>query len=110
MTETTFGQRLKKAMERSGLTSEALAEKTNISCRSIEDYRVDKHEPVASKLVDLSNALDVSVNYLLGTREPFKSEYLVEREMRLELLSKVAEYERQLGAAGDHIKEKEGVH
>lgn len=110
MTKTTFGQRLEKAIKRSGLTFEELAEKTNISYRSIQDYIVDRHEPVASKLVVLSNALDVSVNYLLGTREPFKTEYLIEREMRLELLSKVAEYERQLGAAGDHIKEKEGVH
>jgi transcriptional regulator with XRE-family HTH domain len=57
------GKRLKWARERRGITQEELAEKLGVSLRTITRYENQSGDDL---LRDVSQALDVSADYLLG--------------------------------------------
>jgi transcriptional regulator with XRE-family HTH domain len=62
----TFGQRMKKAREDKGLTQKDLADILYLGESTISFYESDKREPKFDVLCKLSEALEVSIDYLLG--------------------------------------------
>ncbi|SCZ23487.1 helix-turn-helix domain-containing protein [Afifella marina] len=63
-----FGQRLKLARKRAGLSMQALADRAtpSVSAQAISKYEADKMMPSSSVLVGLGKALGVSLDFLLG--------------------------------------------
>jgi Zn-dependent peptidase ImmA (M78 family)/DNA-binding XRE family transcriptional regulator len=65
---TMFGQRLRLARKRAGLSMQALAERVTpgVSAQAISKYEADKMMPSSAVLVGLGKALGVSLDFLLG--------------------------------------------
>jgi len=63
-----FGQRLRLARKRAGLSMQALAERVNpgVSAQAISKYEAGKMMPSSAVLVGLGKALGVSLDFLLG--------------------------------------------
>lgn len=62
----SFSERLKELRIKHNLTQVQLAEKTNISDRTIQTYEYGKKEPTLSKLIIFADLFDVSIDYLVG--------------------------------------------
>ena len=67
---SSFGERLKKLRKNLGYSQYALADKVGSSRRVIRYYECEATRPPADLLPQLAEALQVSVNVLLGTEEP----------------------------------------
>ncbi len=67
--DMTFGEKIKSARKRAGLTQEQLAEKLLVSRPAITKWEADKGMPDIENLKRLSRLLHVSVDYLLGSGE-----------------------------------------
>ncbi len=63
-----FGQRLRLARKRAGLSMQALAERVtpSVSAQAISKYEADKMMPSSAVLFGLGKALGVSLDFLLG--------------------------------------------
>ena len=71
-----FGQRLRLARKRAGLSMQALAERVTprVSAQAISKYEANKMMPSSAVLVGLGKALGVSLDFLLGSQvEAFQS-------------------------------------
>ncbi len=66
MDYAAIGRRVKKLRCKSGLTQEALAERSGYSTAHIGKIEIGTNKPSLETLVDLANALDTSVDYLLA--------------------------------------------
>ena len=66
MDKKAFGERLKRAREERGLTQEGLAELVDYSPDHISVVERGVQVPRLDKLVEISNALNVSIDGLLG--------------------------------------------
>lgn len=64
-----FAKNFNKLLEDKGLTNKQFASDARISPASISNYRSGKTMPTADILILISQALDVSVTYLLGIDE-----------------------------------------
>lgn len=62
----TFGDRLREARNKRGLTQLQLAEKAGITKEMISVYERDLGYPQALTLLYIADALEVSTDYLLG--------------------------------------------
>lgn len=75
----SFGANLKKIRQDSNLTQEDLARKINTSRSNIANYENNKNMPSVDILEKLSEALNCSVDYLLGksqeTDEQIKKDF-----------------------------------
>ena len=60
----TIGQKIKDQRERLGLTQRELADKTELTIRSICSYEADKAKPRGLNIKRLCRELDVSESYL----------------------------------------------
>lgn len=60
-----LGQRIAALRRHLGMSQAALAEKVGVSPSAVGMYEQDRREPSLSAMVTLSNALGVSVDYLL---------------------------------------------
>ena len=67
--EETLGQRIKAQRIRIGMTQDDLAEKLLIPKASVSAYENDRIDIKGSRIVELSEALSVTPNYLLGFTE-----------------------------------------
>ena len=65
----TFGQRLLRAIENSGLDQKQLSEKTGITAATISRYCTDKMGASGENIKIIAKALDVSTDYLLGNTD-----------------------------------------
>jgi transcriptional regulator with XRE-family HTH domain len=61
-----FGERLKKARQRKGLTQAQLGKLLNVSDATINRYEREQRKPDPEMLRKLAEVLDVSVDYLLN--------------------------------------------
>ncbi len=61
-----FAQNLRVIMARDSLTCEGLARKMGTTGRRVGEWRHGKGEPKAQELARLADALDVSMDVLLG--------------------------------------------
>ncbi len=64
-----FGERLRKIRREKGFTQEHLAKLSNTSQRMIAHYESHIKRPPLDKIKDFADALNVTVEYLLGTTE-----------------------------------------
>ncbi|SEI12975.1 DNA-binding transcriptional regulator, XRE-family HTH domain [Halobacillus karajensis] len=64
-----LSQRLKYSRKTKGLTQNELANKIKTTKGTISNYENDYSTPSNEMLISLANALDVSVDYLLGRSE-----------------------------------------
>lgn len=68
-TNLTFGQKLKNARKKAGLTQEQLAEKLAVSRQAVTKWESDKGLPDVENWKTLSKVLNVSIDYLLDNGE-----------------------------------------
>ena len=63
-----FGQRLRLARKKAGLSMQALADSVipKVSAQAISKYEAGKMMPSSSVLVGLSKTLGVSIDFLMG--------------------------------------------
>ncbi len=68
--EQMFGQRLRLARKRAGLSMRALADATNpkVTAQAISKYEAGKMLPSSAVLVGLGKALDVSLDFLMSAQ------------------------------------------
>lgn len=64
--QEVFVSALKTALETQNMTVSELCEKTEINVDTCNQYLTGEHAPTLEHLVELSKALDVSIDYLLG--------------------------------------------
>lgn len=64
--QEVFVSALKTALETQNMTVSELCEKTGIDVDTCNQYLTGEHAPTLEHLVELSKALDVSIDYLLG--------------------------------------------
>ena len=60
----TLGEKIKKARKIRGLTQTQLAEKINVSIRTVKSYENDDQQPRQGNLYMLARVLRVSIKYL----------------------------------------------
>jgi transcriptional regulator with XRE-family HTH domain len=60
----TFGERLKAARERAGLSQAGLAEASGVPVGNIRDYEQARREPLVGKAAKLARALGISLDLL----------------------------------------------
>ena len=65
----TFGEKLKEARKKSGLSQEQLAEKLSVSRSAVAKWETDKGMPDVNNLRTMAQLLDTSVDYLLDEDE-----------------------------------------
>lgn len=65
----TFGEKLREARKRAGLTQEQLAEKLLVSRPAVTKWEADRGMPDTGNLRQLSRLLNVSIDYLLDGGE-----------------------------------------
>lgn len=61
-----FGQRLKEIRLSRGMSQQDLANKISTSKSVISGYESGRNDPAQSVVIKLADALDVSINYLMG--------------------------------------------
>lgn len=65
MNSLSFGERLALIRKRKGLSQQELSELTSIHQTNISKYENDETEPTVEKLKNISNALNVSLDFLV---------------------------------------------
>ena len=65
-----FGERLTQLRKAKGLTQTELGEKIGISQRMIAYYEKDEAQPPGPMLINLANALETTIDELLGKTNP----------------------------------------
>ena len=65
-----FGKRLRDIRIARNMKQQTLADAVNIALRTYQHYEKGDREPSLSTLIALADALDVSVDELLGRTEP----------------------------------------
>ncbi len=65
----TFGEKLKEARKKAGLSQEQFAEKMSVSRSAVAKWESDKGLPDVNNLKVMAKLLDVSVDYLLDEDE-----------------------------------------
>ena len=66
----TFQETLLRERKKRGLSQEELAERLGVSRQAVSKWETGEASPDLSKLLSLSEALDVSLDVLCGLREP----------------------------------------
>lgn len=73
-TAQAFGPRLARLRKAAGFTQEELAEEIGVSRRMVAYYEVESEYPPANLLPQISRALKVSTDELLGMATPKKAQ------------------------------------
>lgn len=68
-----FSSRLKKALRDKSMTQNALSEKIKIHKQTISRYVTGQRMPSSEELISISNELNVSIDWLLGTSDDDES-------------------------------------
>lgn len=68
-TAMTLGEKIRSARKSAGLTQEQLAKKLLVSRQAVTKWEADKGIPDVENLKQLSNLLDISMDYLLNDEE-----------------------------------------
>lgn len=64
----TIGQAMRKAREDKGFSRQKLVNKSNVPFYSIVSWEKDLHVPNILSLIDIANALDISLDELVGRK------------------------------------------
>ncbi len=94
MNRTALGTRIRQERLNQNLTQEQLAEKLNVSTTYMGYIERGERTLTLSKLIDLANLLDVSIDYLL--MDSISSSPSSREKLWLKLLSSASEAEQEL--------------
>ncbi|MCI8489647.1 MAG: helix-turn-helix transcriptional regulator [Lachnospiraceae bacterium] len=94
MNRTALGIRIRQERLNQNLTQEQLAEKLNVSTTYMGYIERGERTLTLSKLIDLANLLDVSIDYLL--MDSISSSPSSREKLWLKLLSSASEAEQEL--------------
>lgn len=99
-----FWNRIDKIRESRGMTLNSLASKTSTTYANMRTQRSSNTIPKAHVIVELSNALDISIDYLLKGKEdvddiPLVLKNALENEMLTELFIQISKLNAQQLAA-----------
>ena len=61
-----FSERLKQSRLESGLTQKQVCDKTELKLRQLGRYENAEQEPTISKVINLADTLNISIDYLAG--------------------------------------------
>ena len=91
-----FSRRLKKIRESKGFTLEYMGNKLNMTAQGYVRYENGKSSPTFDKVIEIANALNVSIGYLLGITDkddkPIKhNESVIYQDKDFKLLSDTRE-------------------
>ena len=75
----TFGERLRRARERKGLTQAQVMKITNITDKSLSRYENGASAPDPDTILELIKLYDVSADYIMGTLRPLCRQNRVDR-------------------------------
>lgn len=93
MMENLFGKRLKQSRQAAGLSLRALAQKVGVSPSAIQKYELGKIVPSSDMLIKLSNALEISVEYLFRPQNITLGEFKFRKKASLRVKAfKAIEY------------------
>lgn len=78
------GDRIRNARKKAGLTQSELGEKLGVPFQSISQWERGKRHPKFETMVSLAYALDVDIDYLLGTEdvESLKEDRAMQNELK----------------------------
>lgn len=71
----TTGEKIQEIRKSAGLTQEQFAEKFNVSRQSVSKWESDITFPETQKLIEISKAYNVSIDYLLRHEKDYKDEF-----------------------------------
>lgn len=77
-----IGNRIHKLLIEKQITRKEMASKLNISYSAISKYITNQRTPDAETITKLADALDVSVDYLLGRVDNYRSRYLKSEKLK----------------------------
>ena len=107
----SYGERIKAARKKAGLTQQQLADKLGVSFANISQYENDKRNPKFETLLKIASAIGVSVNSLLDDNKieaykllSFGDYYYGDILQDIDLLSRKIE---EITATGDTEKARE---
>lgn len=95
---STFGERLRHARTKAGLTQEELAEGSKVSLRLLQKYEADDSTPSVKTAARLAEFLNTTTDYLAGS-VPDSSPYLQDDLTVVERLVVLLMRRRQLPGA-----------
>lgn len=103
-----FSDRLKKLREEHNLSQRQLATLINVSHQYITLWENGNNLPRADKLIDLSNTLNVSIDYLLkGSDNPSSTESTIDSVLSLKSISRLKKADRETIAFLNSLFESE---
>lgn len=108
----TFGERLKEARKKQGLTQEQLAQKIGVAKSTLTGYEKDNREPDLFKIKKILEVLNVDSDYLLGierNKKPPETENSDSEEEfieRVKLLTSFFENAGYIAPGGDLTAEQ----
>lgn len=83
----SFGDRMKEARKRKGLTQKELAQLVNLQESSVSLYEGNKREPRLDTAENIASVLGVSINWLLGRSESDDAKININIDSLLETLT-----------------------
>jgi len=92
-----FSERLREALSRAGITQQQLAHRMHVSPSAVSKWLSDSREPGLATLASLSQALGVSVDWLVGMKS---AERPTAHRPSQDLVKAVTRLIRALDAAG----------
>lgn len=78
-----LGSRIKQARNRRGLTQKALAELVCKCPSAISGYENNTQVPPADTMLSLANALNVSIDYLVGNNDTYSFHGLTDKQKEI---------------------------
>jgi len=75
--------RLREARMDKGFTQQALSEEVDVALRTYQCYEQGRIAPSLEVLIKLANALDISIDYLVGRDDFIQSQTKPDNEIKL---------------------------
>ena len=107
---STFGDRLARAREFSGMTQAQLARRLGVKATTIRNWEDDRSEPRANRLQMLSGLLNVSIVWLMsGEGDGAPSGEETEAPLEFSGLREIVQQLRDLRLAQDRLADRAGL-
>lgn len=101
----SYGQRMKEARKKAGLTQEQLAKECGFATITIRQYEACKREPRIAQFKQIAEALDVDINWLMHGKTLEQRDQELKNEVdgkfdRIEKLAQIKQIYERLNVDG----------